>query len=243
MDGSAEAPRDGRFHTTQWTLVFSAAASDSAARTALGTLCGIYWYPLYAFIRRQGFAAPEAEDLTQGFFGKLIEKRYLAQVDRSRGRFRTFLLTSMKNFLANEHDRATAQKRGGGIVHVALSAMDAEERFAREPAGGLTPEQLFAKAAALSLLDTALRQLRAEYERRGSGKQFDWLVPLLTGDSEDHHEKAAEALGMSRGAVRVALHRMRERFRGNLRQITASLVTGPDQVDDELRFLLSAVAQ
>jgi RNA polymerase sigma-70 factor (ECF subfamily) len=240
MDGIA---RDGRFHTTQWTLVFSAAASDSAARLALGTLCGIYWYPLYAFIRRQGFAAPEAEDLTQEFFGKLIEKEYLAQVDRSRGRFRTFLLTSVKNFLANEHDRAMAQKRGGGMVHVALSAIDAEERFAREPAGGLTPEQLFSKAAALSLLDTALRRLRAEYEGRGSGKQFDCLVPLLTGDAGDHHEKAAQALGISRGAVRVALHRMRERFRSNLREITASLVTGPDQVDEELRYLLSAVAQ
>jgi DNA-directed RNA polymerase specialized sigma24 family protein len=135
--------RDGRYHTTQWTLVLSAAADDAAAAAALESLCQSYWYPLYAFIRRQGYGAPEAEDLTQSFFSRLIEKEYLSQADRNRGRFRSFLLTAVKHFLSNERDRAAAQKRGGGAQHVTLDFGDAEERYAREPSSGLSPEEIF----------------------------------------------------------------------------------------------------
>jgi RNA polymerase sigma-70 factor (ECF subfamily) len=234
--------RDGRFHTTQWTLVLSAAADDAAAAAALESLCQSYWYPLYAFIRRQGYEAPEAEDLTQAFFSRLIEKEYLAQADRNRGKFRSFLLTAVKHFLSNERDRAAAQKRGGGAQHVSLDFGDAEKRYAQEPSSGLTPEEMFEKRAALSLLDRALALLGAEYEVRGNSRQFEILAPLLTGDSEDLYEKAADDLGMSRGAVRVALHRMRGRFRVILRDLVASLVTEPEDVDDEIRHLVNAVA-
>jgi len=208
----------GRFHTTRWTLVLSAAAGDPDARPALESLCAIYWEPVYAFVRRQGHDASEAEDLTQAFFGRLIEKEYLAQADRSRGRFRTFLLTAVRNFLANEHDRAQAQKRGGGVTHVEL-----EEEYA----SGLTPEELFEKRAALALLDAAMRRLRDEYEARGNAS----LVPLLT-------EEPSAPLG---GAQRVALHRMRARFRAILRELVASTVAEPEQIDDELRHMLVAL--
>jgi len=232
---------DPRFHTTQWTLVFSAAANDSESRPALNALCEAYWFPVYAFIRRQGHGAAEAEDLTQAFYTKLIEKAYLAQVDRSRGKFRTFLLAAVKHFLSNERDRALAQKRGGGAAHVPIDLSVAEERYASEKAGGLSPEEAFEKRCALSLLDTALQRLRDEYVERDDLRHFEALAPLLTGDSPDLYEKVASDLGMSRGALRVALHRMRARFRMIVREHVAALVAAPDQVDDEIRQLMNAV--
>jgi len=233
---------DARFHTTQWTLILSAAADDAEAGSALNALCQSYWYPVYAFIRRQGHGAPEAEDLTQAFFTRLIEKTYLAQVDRKRGRFRSFLLTAVKHFLANERDRVMTQKRGGGALHVPLDFIDAEKKYAHEPASGLTPEEIFEKRSAMALLDAALRRLRLEFEARGDTRQFEALAPLLTGDSDAFYERAAAELGMSRGALRVALHRMRRRFRVILRDLVASLVAEPDQVDDEIRHLVNAIA-
>jgi len=232
---------DPRFHTTQWTLVFSAAADDSESRPALNALCAMYWFPVYAFIRRQGHDATEAEDLTQAFYAKLIEKAYLAQVDRSRGKFRTFLLASVKHFLSNERDRTLAQKRGGGATHVPIDLSAAEERYASEKAGGLSPEEAFEKRCALSLLDTALRALREEYVERDDLGHFEALAPLLTGDSPDLYERVANDLGMSRGALRVALHRMRGRFRAILREHVASLVSAPEQIDEEIRHLMNAV--
>jgi RNA polymerase sigma factor (sigma-70 family) len=232
---------DAKFHTTQWTLIFSAAADDPEAGSALNALCELYWYPVYAFIRRQGHDAAEAEDLTQAFYTRLIEKAYLSQVDRNRGKFRSFLLASVKHFLSNERDRTLAQKRGGGAKHVPLDLSDAEERYVGDQAGGLSPEENFEKRCALSLLDTALQRLREEYEERGDLEHFESLAPLLTGDAEDLYEKVANDMGMSRGALRVALHRMRGRFRGILREHVASLVATPDQVDEEIRHLLNAV--
>ncbi|HYS52331.1 MAG TPA: sigma-70 family RNA polymerase sigma factor [Thermoanaerobaculia bacterium] len=232
---------DPRFHTTQWTLVFTAAADDAASRPALNTLCEMYWFPVYAFIRRQGHDATEAEDLTQAFYAKLIEKAYLAQVDRSRGKFRTFLLASVKHFLSNQRDRTLAQKRGGGATHVPIDLTAAEERYASEKAGGLSPEEIFEKRCALSLLDTALGRLREEYVERDDLRGFEALAPLLTGDSPDLYEKVADDLGMSRGALRVALHRMRGRFRLILREHVASLVAAPDQIEEEIRHLMNAV--
>jgi RNA polymerase sigma factor (sigma-70 family) len=231
---------DPRFHTTQWTLVFSAAADDADAESALNALCERYWYPVYAFIRRQGHDATEAEDLTQAFYAKLIEKEYLSQVDRNRGKFRTFLLASVKHFLYNEHDRAVAKKRGGGAAHVPIDLTGADERYASEQ-GGLSPEEIFEKRCALSLLDTALQRLRDEYIERDDLRQFEALAPLLPGDSPDLYEKVADELGMSRGALRVAIHRMRARFRMILREHVASLVAASDQVDEEIRHLMNAV--
>ena len=221
------AAGDGRFHTTQWTLVLSAAADDPS-HPALGALCGIYWMPVYAFIRRQGHDAAEAEDLTQSFFARLVEKSYVAQADRARGRFRSFLLAAVKHFLANERDRALAQKRGGGIEHVAIDAtFDVEER--------LTPDQVFEKRTALALIDAAMRRLREEYALRGQTAQFDALAPMLTGD--------AAKSGAMDSATRVALHRMRARFRMVVRELVSSVVDSPEQVDDEIRHLLEVVAQ
>lgn len=234
-------PRDARFHTTRWSLVLAAGGSDSSAGTALNTLCALYWYPVYAFIRRQGHSAHEAEDLTQAYFGRVIEKAYLAQVDRQRGKFRTFLLTSLKHFLANERDRALAQKRGGGASHVTFDALDAEQRYAAEAGSGLTPEELFEKRAALSLLDSALSELRRDYERRECAKQFEMLAPLLTGDADERYETIAAELNMTPGALRVALHRLRARFRNALRDLIGAMVSTSDQVDDELRHLLNAL--
>jgi DNA-directed RNA polymerase specialized sigma24 family protein len=217
---------DGRFHTTQWTLVLSAAADDPS-HPALGALCSMYWLPVYAFVRRQGYEPGEAEDLTQSFFVRLVEKAYLAQADRARGRFRTFLLTSVKHFLSNERDRTLAQKRGGGIEHVAIDeTFDVEER--------LTPEQVFEKRSALSLIDAAMRRLRDEYASRGQSAQFEALAPLLTG------EVARE--GAVDGATRVAIHRLRVRFRAVLRELVAAVVDSPQQVDDEIRHLLEVVS-
>jgi len=234
-------PRDARFHTTRWSLVLAAGGADSSAATALNTLCGLYWYPVYAFIRRQGHSAHEAEDLTQAYFGRVIEKAYLAQVDRERGKFRTFLLSSLKHFLANERDRARAQKRGGGALHVTFEALDAEQRYAAEAGSGLTPEELFEKRAALSLLDAALALLRKDYEMRDSARQFEMLAPLLTGDSDERYEAIAAELKMTPGALRVALHRLRARFRKTLRDLIGAMVSTSDQVDDELRHFLNAV--
>lgn len=229
--------RDARFHTTRWSLVLAAGGTDPSA---LNTLCGLYWYPVYSFIRRQGHSAPDAEDLAQAYFGRLIDKAYLAQVDRERGKFRTFLLTSLKHFLANERDRAMAQKRGGGAAHVTFEALDVEQRYAAETASGLTPEELFEKRAALSLLDAALSELRKDYEKRGSAREFDMLAPLLTG-AEERYDTIAAELNMTPGALRVALHRLRGRFSNALRDLVSAMVSTSDQVDDELRHLLNAV--
>jgi RNA polymerase sigma-70 factor (ECF subfamily) len=232
---------DPRFHTTQWTLVFTAAADDENSRPALEELCARYWFPVYVFIRRQGYDAAEAEDLTQGFYTKLIEKAYLAQVDRNRGKFRTFLLASVKHFLSNERDRVRAQKRGGGAAHKTLDLTGAEERYAGEQSGLLSPDEMFEKRCALSLLDAALRQLREEYVERDDLRHYDALAPLLTGESPELYAKVADDLGMSRGALRVALHRMRGRFRTIVREHVSALVAAPDQVDEEIRHLMNAV--
>ena len=218
---------DGRFQTTQWTLVFSAASVDPSAQHALDALCRLYWLPVYAFIRRQGHSPADAEDLTQSFFSRVIEKSYLAQADRARGRIRSFLLASVKHFLSNERDRAGAQKRGGGIEHVTIGdSLEIEER--------LTPEEIFEKRSALALIEAALARLREEYAQRGSSSQFDALVPLLTGDAD-----RGDAMS---GATRVALSRMRVRYRAILRQIVASVVDEAGKVDDELRHLRSVVS-
>jgi RNA polymerase sigma-70 factor (ECF subfamily) len=232
--------RDARFHTTQWSLVLAAGGTDPAA---LNTLCSLYWYPVYAFIRRQGASAHEAEDLTQAYFARVIEKDYLAQVDRDRGKFRTFLLSSLKHFLANERDRALTQKRGGGAAHVAFDVAEAEQRYAAEGTSVATPEELFEKRAALSLLDAALAQLKREYDARGSARQFKVLAPLLTGDNEERYATAAAELDITPGALRVALHRMRGRFQKVLRRSVADMVSSADEVDDELRHLLGTLSQ
>jgi RNA polymerase sigma factor (sigma-70 family) len=233
-----------RFATTHWTVVVAARdGDDDRARAALAELCRMYWYPLYAFVRRKGHRADEAQDLTQEFFARLLEKDFLAVIDRGKGKFRSFLLAACQHFLANEHDRANAQKRGGGRSHFSLDWQDAENRYAHEPAHALTAEKLFERRWAVTLLDEVLLRLKAEYDQSGKGALFEHLKGFLTQPSETApYRELAASLDMTEGAVRVAVHRLRRRYRELLEEQIAHTVETPDQVADEIRSLFAALA-
>jgi RNA polymerase sigma-70 factor (ECF subfamily) len=197
---------------------------------------------LYAFIRRQGYDVDEARDLTQGFFVRLLEKNYLKDVKPEAGRFRSFLLTSLKHFLANEWDKDHAQKRGGDTVPISLDTGKAESRYRMEPSDELTPEKLFEKRWAMTVLELVLARLNAELSKAGKAEQFDQLATYLTGDSPRvPYKQAAESLGTSEGAVKVEVHRMRRRFGELLHEEIAHTVTSPDHVKGEIRHLLSGI--
>lgn len=246
MAGNAPDPPSaggGRFTTTHWSLVLAAAGTeDSQGREALARLCQIYWYPLYAFVRRQGHTPHDAQDLTQEFFARLLEKDYLGGVDRSKGRFRSFLLAALKHFLSKEWARAKALKRGGGHAPAPLDATGAENRYRCEPQDNATPEKLFERRWALTLLDLVLTRLSEEYETAGKRALFEQLQGCLTGDRHllPYGELAAR-LGMTEGAVKVSVHRLRRRYRRLLRDEIAQTVAGPAEIDDEIRQLFSAL--
>jgi RNA polymerase sigma factor (sigma-70 family) len=231
------------FATTHWSMVV--AAGDRAtprSQEALSRLCEAYWYPLYVYVRRWGHGADEAQDLTQEFFARLMEKGYLRQADPQRGRFRSFLLAALKHFLANERDRAGAQKRGGGRPPLPLEIENAEGRYSLEPADPETPEKIFERRWALTLLDKVLSRLRDEYHRAGKGALFDLLKDLLTaGKAGEPYARLGAELGMSEGAVKVAVHRLRRRFGELLREEIAQTVADPQDVDDEIRYLFAAL--
>lgn len=233
-----------RFPTTHWTLVLDArTASSRQSRESLAILCETYWYPLYAYVRRRGYQEQDAEDLTQEFFARLLERHDLNSVDRSKGRFRSFLLATMKHFLANEWDRAHAQKRGGGQTTLSLDVQEAESRYIVEPADESTPESLFERSWALTLLDQVLNRLREELAAAGKLNQFNELKVCLTGDQSDvGYATPAKKLGMSEGAIKVTVHRMRARYRDLLREEIAHTVAGPEEIEDELRDLLRALS-
>lgn len=229
------------FRTTRWSLI--AAAGDAAApdRTrALADLCRLYWYPVYAHVRRRTPDRHQAEDLTQAFFARLLEKNDLAAADPARGRFRTFLLAACQHFLANQHDHDTAAKRGGRIRLLSIDFGQGEERFTREPADRVTPEAEFERRWAMTLLDQTLRDLRAEYAEAGKGHLFDVLKGTLTGDGVGYRELGAK-LKLTEGAVKVAVHRLRQRYRDKLRAVIAETVETPAAVDDEIRDLFAAL--
>lgn len=232
-----------RFATTHWSVVFAARDGDVLqAQAALTALCQAYWYPLYAYIRRQGWQADQAQDLTQEFFVRLLERDFLASVDRDRGRFRSFLLAACRHFLANEHDRARALKRGGGRRILSMHADEAETRYAREPAHDLTPDRLFERGWALTLLDRVLGHLREEFRARGKAGLFDRLRLYLVGErSTPSHAELATELGTTPGAVKVQVHRLRQRYRELLRDEIAATVETPEQVDEEIRQLFAAL--
>ena len=241
QSGSVAGER--RFATTQWTLVVAAGdRRQPEADAALATLCERYWYPVYAFVRRRGYQPAESQDLTQEFFAKLLEKEYLRSADRERGRFRTFLLTAVSRFLSKETERAAAQKRGGGHKPLSLDFSDADGRYRLEPADHATPEALFERRWALTLLDGAIERLRADYARKGKRELFERLRPCLIAgaDDADYPELAAE-LKMSPGALKVALHRLRRRFGAALKDEIVATVSGPEEVEDEIGRLLAAV--
>ncbi|HUI05598.1 MAG TPA: RNA polymerase sigma factor [Verrucomicrobiae bacterium] len=224
-----------RFAATRWTIVLAAGHGTSPqAGRALEELCRTYWYPLYAYVRRRGYESHEAEDLTQEFFARLLAKKYLADVDREKGRFRSFLLASLKHFLANEWDRAHAQKRGGGQTLVSL---DAETRYQREPVDEASADKLLDRAWAVALLDQVLARLEMESEP----KQFAALKAFLTvGQDAIPYAEVAGKLGTTEGAVKVAVHRLRKRYRALLREEIAHTVASPAEIDDEIRHLFAA---
>jgi len=234
-----------RFQTTSWSLVLAAAGQPSTqGHAALAKLCQTYWHPVYSFVRRSGHPPDQAQDLTQGFFTVLLEKNYVGDADPQRGRFRAFLLTSVKHFLANERDRAHARKRGGGLTPVSIDVMAAEGWYAPAAVELTTPESLFERRWALSLLEQAMAKLRAEFAGIGKAKQFEKMFSFLNCDPEGaRYERLAAELGMSAGALRVAVHRMRQKYRRILRAEIAETVSLPEEIDDEIRFLLSALSR
>jgi RNA polymerase sigma factor (sigma-70 family) len=233
----------GRFELTHWSLIADAGDPDSTrARQALERLCASYWYPLYAFVRREGHSAHDAQDLTQEFFARLVEKNWLEAVDREKGRFRSFLLAAMKHFLANEWDRARAQKRGGGVALISIDDADADLRYQREPAQQITAEQLFDRRWALTLLDQVLERMRREMTDAGKAAQFEALKFCLTGERAATYDEIAHRLGTTEGSVKVAVHRLRERYRFLLRDEIANTVGSAADVDEELRQLFSALS-
>ena len=233
-----------RFVTTHWSLVLAAGAgvSSSEANDALAKLCETYWYPLYAFLRSRGQTPEDAQDLTQAFFTRLLERRAFAHADPARGRFRSFLLASLKNFVANERDRTQTQKRGGGVVVVPLEIDAAEGRFQLEPRTDETPERIFDREWALILLDNAIQVLQTEMASAGRSGHFAELKSFLAGENANaNYATAANALGMSPGAVRVAVHRLRRRLGELVRREIAQTVSSSVEIDDELRHLWSSV--
>jgi RNA polymerase sigma factor (sigma-70 family) len=227
------------FVTTHWSVVLTAGdpASPHAA-TALEALCRAYWYPLYAFVRRRGHSPPDAQDFTQEFFARLLEHNWIAQADRHKGRFRSFLLMAMKRFLSKEWDKIRTLKRGGQVRIVPLQLDTAETRYAREPADTCTPEQVFEKQWALALLESVLNRLREDYAHEAKGGLFHTLEPCLIGSREKQPYAAlATQLGMTEGAVKMAVCRLRERYRECLKEVIAQTVASPTEVDEELRHL------
>jgi len=236
-------PGPSRFPTTRWTLVVAAADPHrKETRSALVTLCENYWYPLYAYLRRRGYPADQAQDLTQEFFMRVLNGRYLDRVDPEKGRFRSFILTSLKFFVADEGDRQRAQKRGGGAV-LPLEFISGEDRYQREPAHDETPERIFERRWALALLDRVVERLRNEFLVQGRSEHFERLKVFLLAQSEAPYVALAREMNMSEGALKVAIHRLRKRYRELFRQEIADTVANPADVESELRFLATVLAR
>src|SRR6476620_11977075 len=219
------------FPTTRWTLVIAAADSRrTEARSALVSLCEAYWYPLYAYIRRRGYAADQAQDLAQDFFVRVLEGRYLDRADPERGRFRAFILSSLKFFLADEADRARALKRGGGKV-LSFEISSGEDRYRREPAHDETPERIFERRWALAVLDRVVERLRNEFVQHGRPEHFERLKVFLLGQSDAPYAALAREMNTSEGALKVAIHRLRKRYRELFRQEIADTVADSAEVE------------
>jgi RNA polymerase sigma-70 factor (ECF subfamily) len=242
-ESSRGRPAGGRFVTTQWSVVAAAGRRSSPeSREALAALCTSYWYPLYALVRSHGYSADDAQDVTQEFFARLLARNDFAAADRTKGRFRSYLSGALKHFLANARDQARARKRGGGRAPLALDFATAESRFSREPAHTDTAERAYARRWALTLLEQVLMQLRGEFIAAGRENVFDRLKVVLSGEkgSASYIALAAD-LEMTEGAVKVAVHRVRRRYRELLRDQISRTVADPELVDDEIRELFAAL--
>jgi len=234
------------FETTRWSLVLAAGSDDSAAaREALGALCDTYWYPLYAYARRRGADVEDARDLTQAFFASLIERRDFERVRRERGRFRAFLLASLQHFMANDAAHRRAVKHGGHVTFVPIAPLaleQAESRYGVEPADASTPETLYERRWALTVIDRVLAALRQEWDAKSRAEEFDELKACLMRETPaGGYAGVATRLGLTEGAVKVAVHRLRRKFQEQLRHDIAHTVSDPADVDDEIRYLLRAL--
>jgi RNA polymerase sigma factor (sigma-70 family) len=234
----------GGFPTTRWSMVLSAGeGSLPNAQAALERLCRAYWYPLYAYVRRQGRSVEQAQDLTQEFFARLMQKDYLRCPDPARGRFRSFLLTSLKRFLINDWEKGRAAKRGEGQPLFSWDQRETETRFLAEPADQSTPEKAFEQRWALTLLEQVLGRLREEFMALGQADRFERLKDLLWGEKDaPPYAGVAAELGLTEGALKVAVHRLRQRYRELLRAEVADTVARPEEVDDELRHLIAVIS-
>ena len=237
-------PTEVWFATTHWSVVLAARdMASSEADVALAELCRTYWYPLYAFVRRKGHDSHDAQDLTQSFFARLLEKNYVAQVDRDRGRFRTFLLAALTHFLADEWDKAQRQKRGGGRKMISFDAASAEERYRLEPIDELDAAKLYERRWVTTLFDQVLARLEQEFRDSGKGGLFDRLKgSLLADDSALSHAELGVRLGLSVDVVKQTVHRMRRRYRELFREEIAQTVAGPGEVEDELKHLFAVLS-
>jgi RNA polymerase sigma factor (sigma-70 family) len=242
LSESAEAA-GYRFTTTHWSVVLAAGHDDTAGREALGRLCQTYWRPLYFFVRHHGHSRADAEDLTQEFFARLLEKHALDRADPARGKFRSYLLTSMRNFLFNEWERGQAQKRGGGVPLISLDTDSAETRYRLEPADTTNPEIVFERDWALRLLEEALSRLKAEQEKAGRLDEFDALQGCLMGEKRLPYSELAVRLHTSEDALKMAAHRLRKRYGKLLRDEIAQTVSSPAEIDEEIRHLLEVLGK
>jgi RNA polymerase sigma-70 factor (ECF subfamily) len=246
LSNQEHKPQPGQwFATTHWSVVLAAGHDSSpGAQEALEKLCSAYWYPLYAYVRRQGRSPEDAQDLTQAFFAKLLKKNSLRHAQKERGRFRTFLLTSLKHFLSNEWKRAQSAKRGGGRIHLSWDQTSAEERYQLEPVLDLTPDKVFEQRYALTLFQQALISLREESVVEGKSDRFEQLKGFLTDEpAAGAYKAAAERLGMSSDAVAVSVHRLRQRYAELVREGIAQTVDGPAEVQEELRYLIGLIGK
>jgi RNA polymerase sigma-70 factor (ECF subfamily) len=236
--------RQAVFATTHWSVVLTAGRTDTVrAEGALARLCQTYWYPLYAYVRRRGYSAEDAQDLTQEFFARLLERQSLASADPNRGRFRSFMLGVMNHFLADEWNRARAQKRGGGATMLPLQFDTAETRYGHEPVDQTTPEQNYERRWAMALLAEVLRRLGEEYKEEGRAELFAELNPCLVGErmAQPYAELAAR-LGVNEGTIKTAVHRLRQRYRQLLREEIAHTVAEPGEVEAEMRHLFMVLS-
>jgi RNA polymerase sigma factor (sigma-70 family) len=238
-----QRPSRAWFATTHWSVVLAAGDQvGSRSAAALQTLCQSYWYPLYAYARQKGYGSQDAEDLTQSFFMHLLDRDRLGRLTRDKGKFRSFLLTALNHFLVDQWKRASAQKRGGCQSILRLDMQEAETRYRQEPVDTTTPERLFEQNWAVTLLNTVLAQLQQEQSDKGKGEQYEQLKFCLTGQrSAVPYAKLAEKMKLSQGALKVLVHRLRQRYRELLRQEVAHTVSGPDEVEEELEYLFQVL--
>lgn len=233
-----------RFSTTRWSLIVAAGDSRSPdAQSALATLCETYWFPVYAFIRRSGQSHDDARDLTQAFFMRVLEKNYFKDAKSERGRFRSFLLASVRHFLSNQRDWDRALKRGGGQTLLAIDVESGDQQYQHEPVEHETPDRIYERRWALAALAAAMARVAARYEHTGRSDLFARLKPYLTGDEPESYAALAAEAGVSEGSLRVAVHRLRRQFASSLREAIAETVENPGDVEEELRHLLAAVSR